>query len=401
MMRRVLFAIWLGILASAALAQERSALSRLAGPAQVVDSADGMTLTLPLTIAVPYRVYQLADPWRIVVESRQIDWTGLAIENARIVETRFGQLNPEWTRLVFLLDAPLGLKSVQMPLTDGATGRLEIALARQTPEAFAAFAGAPGGQIEIWPRRAPDVGPAVSPLRQPGEPLRVVLDPGHGGIDPGAEVGQVNEADLMLGFARELQELLRRSGNIEVTLTRTDDAFVPLEARVSAAHAAGAHVFISLHADVVLEGNASGATVYTLSDDASDIASEKLAERHDREDLLAGVDLTDQDDVVARVLMDMARTDTAHRTNEFAGNLISAMETKIDLYKKPRLEAGFSVLKAPDIPSVLIELGFMSSQIDLDNIQNPEWRLRAAMAIRDGLVLWAIEDEAEADLRGK
>ena len=160
-------------------------------------------------------------------------------------------------------------------------------------------------------------------------------------------------------------------------------------------------MFISLHADVVLEGNASGATVYTLSDDASDIASEKLAERHDREDLLAGVDLTDQDDVVARVLMDMARTDTAHRTNEFAGNLISAMETKIDLYKKPRLEAGFSVLKAPDIPSVLIELGFMSSQIDLDNIQNPEWRLRAAMAIRDGLVLWAIEDEAEADLRGK
>ena len=182
-------------------------------------------------------------------------------------------------------------------------------------------------------------------------------------------------------------------------LTRDDDIFVPLEQRQSVARAAGADVFISLHADALLEGRASGATIYTLAPEATDIASEKLAERHDRQDLLAGVDLSDQDDPVALVLMDLARLQTEPRTDRLANALVSELHRNIgNMHKRPRLKAAFSVLKSPDIPSVLIELGFMSSARDLANLQSPEWRARAAAGVRDALRLWAAGDAAEAEL---
>ncbi len=200
-------------------------------------------------------------------------------------------------------------------------------------------------------------------------------------------------------FARELRDGLRRAGGFEVVLTRDDDVFVPLEARQSIARTAGADVFISLHADALAEGRASGATIYTLSETASDIASEKLAERHDRADLLAGVDLSDQDDVVAGVLMDLARTETAPRSDRLADALVAGLDQSIgNLHKRPRLEASFSVLKAADIPAVLIELGFMSSERDLDNLRDADWRARAAAGVRDALRAWVVADAAEASL---
>jgi N-acetylmuramoyl-L-alanine amidase len=236
--------------------------------------------------------------------------------------------------------------------------------------------------------------------RQTGDrKLRVVLDPGHGGIDPGAQHEGHDEADLMLTFARELQEILVLSGRYEVTLTRTEDVFVPLQTRVSLARAAQADVFLSLHADALSKGRATGTTVYTLSETASDEASAQLAERHDRDDLLAGVDLADQDDVIAGVLMDLARRETGPRAERLADRLVEAIEAATgNLYKKPRMAAGFSVLKAPDIPSVLIEVGFMSNPRDLASLTDPDWRARAARGILDALDAWTIEDAAEARL---
>ncbi len=229
----------------------------------------------------------------------------------------------------------------------------------------------------------------------------VVLDPGHGGIDPGAEYDGAVEGDLMLTFARELQEVLLRAGNFKVVLTREGDVFVPLEARVSLARNVGADVFLSLHADALVEGCASGATIYTQSDRASDIASRKLAERHDRADLLAGVDLSDQDDVIATILMELARTETAPRTDKLANALVSGLAQAVGVHKRPRLSAGFSVLKAPDIPSVLIELGFLSSPRDLQRLRDPEWRKRAAKGVRVALQAWAAADAADALLLRK
>jgi len=182
-------------------------------------------------------------------------------------------------------------------------------------------------------------------------------------------------------------------------MTRDDDIFVPLEMRVSIARMAGADVFISLHADALAEGRARGATIYTLSEIASDVASEKLAERHDRGDLLAGVDLTEHDDRIARVLMELARNETQPRSDRLADALVAGLHDTIGpLYKRPRLEASFSVLKAADIPSVLIELGFLSSETDRENLTSEDWRAAAALGIRDALLAWAAADAAEAEL---
>ena len=207
--------------------------------------------------------------------------------------------------------------------------------------------------------------------------------------------GKLIEKTLMLALARTLRETLIREDDMRVILTREDDSFVPLERRVSLAHDAGADLFISLHADVLPNGRASGATVYTLSAKASDEASAKLAERHDRDDLLSGVDLTGKDDVVAGVLLDLARQETAPRTAAFSRALTSAIGgAGVPLNSHPLRAADFSVLKAADIPSVLIEVGYLSSDRDRENLSDPEFLTRIAGAIRQAIVDWARADAA-------
>jgi len=204
----------------------------------------------------------------------------------------------------------------------------------------------------------------------------------------------------VLTFAREFKELLSRSGRFRVVLTRDDDVFVPLETRVSVARASGAHLFLSLHADALAEGEAVGATLYSLDDRASDEASRALAERHSRDDLLSGVDLNGQDDLVAQVLMDMARTETMPRTERLAGQLEAAIKgAGLKMHRQAHQKAGFSVLKSPDIPSLLVELGFLSSAEDLARLSDPDWRARMAKALMAGVIAWADEDAALAALR--
>jgi N-acetylmuramoyl-L-alanine amidase len=184
---------------------------------------------------------------------------------------------------------------------------------------------------------------------------------------------------------------------MQPVLTRDSDVFVPLETRISIARAAGADVFLSLHADALEEGRATGATVYLLADEASDWASAKLAERHDRADLLAGVDLSHQEDSVALVMMDLARAETRPRSERLAGTIADAMrQAGVKLHRHPIQKAALSVLKAPDIPSVLIEVGFLSSPKDRDRLNDPDWRDRMQAAILAALRNWAREDAAEA-----
>ncbi|MCK7475776.1 MAG: N-acetylmuramoyl-L-alanine amidase [Rhodopseudomonas palustris] len=226
------------------------------------------------------------------------------------------------------------------------------------------------------------LGAAPAPRTLPGErsqgsgPLTVVLDPGHGGIDPGAGTREgINEARLMPTFARELKEALLRDGTFRVAMTREEDVFVPLETRITLAREAGGQVFVSLHADAIAEGEAVGATLYTLADEASDAAAAALAERHDRDDLLFGVDLTGHDDLVATVLMDMARAETGPRNERLALALEAAIKGRgLTMHRHPRQAAGFSVLKSPDLPSILVETGFMSSDADLARLRDPAWR---------------------------
>lgn len=378
------------------LAQQLTGLARLAGEGVVVTSDEqGVEIAIPMTRPVPWRVFTLDEPPRLVVDFSELDWDGtygdaLAADHPRIATMRTGLFRPGWSRMVVTLTEPLAVDAAAMR-REGEAARVDLRLVPTDPESFAAKAGAPAS--------ARFTAAPIEMTRKPrGDgPLVVVLDPGHGGIDPGAEKGGVREADLVLTFARELKDVLLRSGNVDVVLTRDEDVFVPLEERVSLARAAGADLFISLHADALAQGRANGATVYTLSEDATDIASQKLAERHDRGDLLSGVDLSDTGDEVAMVLMDMARTETDPRSDALADALVQGIfEATGSTYKTPRLEAGFSVLKAPDIPSVLVELGFLSSKRDREKLIDPEWRQSAAEGMRDAILGWAEADAAAA-----
>jgi N-acetylmuramoyl-L-alanine amidase len=300
--------------------------------------------------------------------------------------------------MVVDLDGPLALISSNVVVNKNSRRAVvTVQLKRSDAESFAQLSGAPNDPEWDLPTAA--VLP-VAPKVRPGDGLlRVVLDPGHGGIDPGAEREGIVEKDLMLTFARELKEELLRSGRFEVVLTREDDSFVSLERRVEIAHAVDAQVLISLHADTAAEGHATGAVVHLLSKTASDEASRKLAERHERDDMLAGVDLTGKDDVVAEVLLDLARLETEPRTQALARSLVEALKTSgAPMNRKPIRAAGFSVLKAADIPSLLLEVGFLSSSRDLKNLRNPDWRAQIAAGIREALQVWVIEDAAASKL---
>lgn len=391
--------------AGSAAAQDLTGLARL-DPAlsSVRDQGQGLAIDLALSQPVPYRVSFLDGPPRLIVDFREVDFAeaeAAAIDRAdRVVTLGWGPFLAGWSRLVAVLDGPQRLASAEE--VTGAEGRtlVRLRLAPTTPADFAAAVESTRHAADAAGWDFPAAAQLGAPLRrQTGEaPLKVVLDPGHGGIDPGAEAGRTTEAGIMLAFALELAETLRRGG-ITVELTRTEDVFVPLETRISLARAAGADVFLSLHADALAEGEATGATVYKLAEQASDAASALLAERHDRADLLAGIDLSGSDDEVATVLMDLARTETGPRADRLARALETAIKAEgLAMHRHPIQEAAFSVLKAADIPSLLLELGFLSSEKDRERLADPVWRAAMAAAILKALSAWAIADAAEARL---
>ncbi len=384
------------LLAPALRAEGPSALARLdASRSALVSEGEGMALSLVLSQPVPWRAFTLADPPRLVLDFREVDWRGAGIawllQTERAAAIRTGAFQPGWSRMVVDLEGPYAIDRAGMTADEGGGATVTVRLAPVDDATFRAASGAPEGAL--WAR------PGESPRPAEDDRPTVVLDPGHGGIDPGAEADGVTEAALMLTFAREVQDRLVRAG-YRVVLTRTEDVFVPLDARITIARQAGADLFLSLHADAVAQGRATGATVYTLSDTASDEASAALAERHDRADLLAGVDLSDQDDVIAGVLMDIARLDTQPRSEALADAVVAGLKASVGgLHRRPRLAAGFSVLRSPDIPSALVELGFISSEEDRERLTSAEWRGRAADGIVAAVETWMREDKALAGLR--
>lgn len=385
----------LSLWASCVTGQELTALARVE-PAEsaITDRWFGRTdLTLTLSQGVPFRVFMLDDPARLVVDFREADWTGVTSDDiletpGRIEALRFGAFQPGWSRLVADLKEPMLPEEIGMPVdTQSGQARLEITLKTATPEAFAEAAGRPRDPAWTVALTAPPKPAPTGP-----DPFTVVLDPGHGGIDPGAEREGVTEKDLMLSLAQALRDVLVRAG-VNVVLTRDQDVFVALEHRVAIAHQAQGDVFVSLHADVLVQGGAKGATVYALSDEASDAATAHLAARHNRSDIIAGADLTGSDDQVAGVLLDLARQETEPRTQALAEELVAGMKAAGGpMNRHPLRTAGFSVLKSADIPSVLIEIGFLSSKRDLANLRDPIWRAVMVNAIADALLSWRDED---------
>jgi N-acetylmuramoyl-L-alanine amidase len=391
--------IWAVLLAQPLAAQSLGVHARLdAAASHLRSTAQEVSVELALSQPVPYRLQMLTSPPRAVLDMNTLDWSGAGAlfdgPGAGVRSVRTGRLPDGWARLVLDLSGPY-LPVVAEQMVDPVTGRAVIRLVFARSDLIE-FESRAQTEAQVTARSSdallhPQPAPAPVRTRRPV----VMLDPGHGGIDPGAERDGVREADLVLTFARLLREELLRRGQVDVALSRDTDDFVSLDGRLRAARAAGADVFISIHADAVPEGLATGAVVYLLAEDASDEAAAYLAERHDRADLLAGVDLAHNTDEIARVLMSLTWQDTAPRAQALAQSLVDGIKAGgLRLHSRPIQGAAFNVLRAPDMPSVLIELGFMSSPRDLANLRDPKWRARMASAMVDGLEAWLLEDSA-------
>jgi N-acetylmuramoyl-L-alanine amidase len=377
---RIVWAIIIGVLAvSRAGAEEFRAVARVDAALSTIEMrGDALDLTLALDVAVPYRVFTLSAPDRMVVDFREVDWRGVPFDVfGPDVAARFGVFKPGWSRMVVDLPATMAPSRVEMDIR-GRGAVLSVGLKASA---------SPSKRNDDWTYDA-----ARGALSGDGA-MVVAIDPGHGGIDPGAVRAGVAEKDIALAFAQELRGLILESGAYSVVLTRESDVFVSLRDRIRVAQEAGADVFISLHANTVTQGNARGATIYSLSERASDAASEQLAALENRADIAAGLDLQIEADDVARTLLDMARTETNPRSRRFADALVRSMDETVGVIRsRPHRSAGFLVLKAPDIPSLMLELGFMSNATDRANMQSPEWRARAAAGVLTALHQWAAED---------
>jgi N-acetylmuramoyl-L-alanine amidase len=369
-------------LAAAALAAPASADSfPVATDARLGGDDTQTRFVLDLSRKVDLHVFTLADPYRVVVDIPQVTFrlppkTG---ETGRglIKAFRFGLVMPGGSRIVFDAVKPVRVdKAFVVDPADGAPARLVLDLVATDRESFLR-------KIALDQRFAHAQAPPAreqQPSSGDARPL-IVLDPGHGGIDTGTKGpnGQM-EKDIVLDFAKRLREKIETAGKYRVLLTRSDDTFVPLAERVRFAREAGAALFISIHADSLprREGDTQGATVYTLSETATDPAAARLAEQENRADVIAGVDLKDQPDDVAGILIDLAQRETKTFSVQFASKLVGIMKQTTRLHKDPLKSAGFRVLRAPDVPSVLVELGYVSNKEDLQSLSSDSWRDRTA-----------------------
>ena len=393
-----LVALW-PLLAGAQAPGRAPALLDVAASSLADAGKGGLALRLGLSRAVPYRAYVIGDPPRLVLDFNLLDFGAArpeALEGADLVPAiRWGQFRRGWSRLVIELPGPAGLDRVEMTTAPGGEAMLSLRLLPVSPADFVPQGGdAP--QSALWNLPPPAHLPPVPPRRDGA--LRVMLDPGHGGIDPGAVTDDATEAGLMLTLAEELAQTLRRAG-VEVLLTRDSDRFVGLEARATAARAAGADLLISLHADALPAGEAAGTAFYVWNDGADDRAAAQLALRHDRDDLLAGMDLTGTDDEVAGVLMDLARGDTQPRSEALAGFMVAeARRAGLPMHRRPLQKAAFSVLKSPDIPSILIETGFLTDPADRARLADPGGRAGLVAALARAILNWAHDDRLRAPL---
>ena len=330
---------------------------------------------------VDVHAFTLADPYRVVLDIPQVTFQlpPKAGESGRglIKAFRFGLVMKGGSRLVFDLARPVRIeKAFVIDAADGAPARLVLDLAATDRESFLRRIDLDSrlNRTELPRASAPDANSADP------RPL-VALDPGHGGIDNGTRAPSGDlEKDIVLNMAEHLRDRLEKTGKYRVLMTRTDDTFVPLAERVHMARNAGASLFVSIHADSLPhgEGDAQGASVYTLSDTASDSEAARLAEKENRADVIAGVDLKAEPDDVAGILIDLAERETKGFSLQFAHKLVSELKTATRLHKTPLKSAGFRVLRAPDVPSVLVELGYVSNRQDLQSLLSDTWRNRTA-----------------------
>jgi N-acetylmuramoyl-L-alanine amidase len=338
-----------------------------------------------LTQKIDVTAFALANPYRVVVDLPQIAFRlpAQAGEQARglVKAFRYGLIMQGGSRIVLDTKGPVRVeKAFVLDAAGDQPARLVLDLATTDRDSFMRTVS-----LETRAPRSPPVKPSEAAPKNAGDtrPL-IVLDPGHGGIDNGAKAASGElEKDIVLNFAQQFKARLEASRKYQVVMTRSDDTFIALAERVKFARNHGAALLISIHADAIpkSEGQAEGATVYTLSENASDAEAARLAEAENKADVIAGVDLTAEPGDVANILVDLAQRETKSYSAQFARALVGELKATARLHKNPLKAAGFKVLTAPDVPSVLVELGYMSTKDDLKQLTSAAWQAKTSAAL--------------------
>ena len=351
----------------------------VATDARIEQTGETVRLTMTLSSVVEVETWVQAAPDRVIVEMPSTNFQiQPSVKKAAgfVSGYRYGLFTADKARIIIDLSQPATIAKAEVKPVRGGFGEFTVELKKATRADFLA-------EASKAKKQAQPVVALPSAAKPLGETRRtVVIDPGHGGIDPGTMVASISEKAVVLAFGRALKEQLEAAGRYRVVLTRDDDRFVSLSDRVQAGRDAQADLFISIHADSLMQAqDVRGATVYTRSERATDAEAAKLAAKENEADATAGLETREEVQDVAGILMDLARRETRTFTGVFARNLVDKLGGSIKMHKIPLRSARFWVLSAPDVPSVLIELGYMSSPKDAELLNSPEWRGKAVTAV--------------------
>lgn len=361
---------------------------------RIGEHADKTRFVVEVSDPVTLRAFTLRNPNRVVLDMPAVQWHMESAPrpsgNGAIRAYRYGQFRSGNSRFVIDLNAPVAVAGpLIIPPTGGYGYRAVIDLIPTSQDKFDQNAGWPDDlrAREAAAEQLASLPPAPSPTAAPSQKYVVVIDAGHGGIDSGTSgVNGLMEKDLVLDEALRLGRELARRGNYTVHLTRDTDIFIPLTERTRIARSWRADLFISLHADSNPDANISGLSIYTLSDRGSDRVADALARKENQSDVIAGVDLGGGNSAVAPILIDLAQRDTMNRSSRFATGALTALTQATDILpRQAHRSAAFVVLKAPDVPAVLIELGYLSNAADAEQMNTARWRNGVAVAVANAV----------------
>lgn len=341
---------------------------------------DKTRFVLELSERPQYRIFTLDDPYRLVIDLPELDWPDreeTTPQAAGLVSAlRYGLFTPGTSRVVLDLSEPAEIAEIlTLPPRDGRQHRLVVDMAEIDRDTFRQRAERKVHRSKEGFRET-----SVSMPTPPRKPTRdprptVVVDAGHGGVDPGAiGVSGTQEKDIALEYARALRDRLEASGRYQVVMTRDDDRFIPLRGRVDIAEKSDGDLFISLHANTNPSSRVKGASVYTLSENASDAEAAALAAKENRSDIIAGVDLSTENPDVSQILISLARRDAMNSSKSFANLTVEEVGKRVALLRNTHRYAGFAVLKSASVPSVLFEIGYMSHPSEEQQLQSAAHR---------------------------
>jgi N-acetylmuramoyl-L-alanine amidase len=358
---------------------------------------DSQRAVIELSEAADFRVFIMNSPNRVIIDMPTFGWNVKSMQrpsSMTIRNVRFGELGGGLSRIVIETEHPVVIQAAFMlPRQGNQPHRLVVDFKRTTDVLMAASLSQIHGPLQgssappaSPPQPEKTLVPPKSETASSFKPL-IIIDPGHGGQDPGARgANGAYEKNIVLAVAHELKKQLEDSGQYRVRMTRDKDVFIALRDRVKFARKNGGDLFISLHADSIRDETVTGASVYTLSETASDEETAKLADRENKSDMIAGIDLSRQEKDVADILLDLATRDTMNQSKFLANTIVGTLKSrKISMLERPHRSAGFAVLKAPDIPSILVEMGYLTNKKEVARLSSPEHRRKIAAALKSSV----------------